>query len=258
MEAGMKTVTAALKLVFLFCLVLPVLFGARLSIWWIALVSEKADRRARRGILKLWARIFGWAARIRIIREGKPPDPPFFLVANHVSYLDMMALTHQTGCVFISRGDVEHWPVFGQIAKSVYIIFINRSNMRDTVRVNRLIEHALRMGEGITLFAESRISRGIAVQPFKSALIQPAAALDLPVHYATITYETPENAPAPGRIVGWWRPEPLFRHMFRLLKYPGITIRIRFSEEPMRGSDRKELAKRLHAAVSEHFVSMDR
>jgi 1-acyl-sn-glycerol-3-phosphate acyltransferase len=184
------------------------------------------------------------------------PGPPFFLVANHLSYLDMVVLTHQTGCIYVARGDVEHWPVIGFLSKSMYVIFIDRKNQRDTVRVNRLISHAIEMGDAVAVFAESRISAGRDVEPFKSALIEPAVAAGLPVHYATLGYETLAGDPPAGEIVNWWRPEGFLFHLQRLLRHRGVVARVRFGDEPLCGDDRKELAPRLHAAVRANFTPL--
>ena len=45
-------------------------------------------------------------------------------------------------------------------------------------------------------------------------------------------------------------------HVLELLKMPGFEARVVFGEEPICDSDRKTLAAKLHAAVSERFVPM--
>lgn len=232
----------------------PILYLLRLLVWPTALYSEALDRRLRRPLIQTWARSFALIAGVRVVVHGTPPKPPMFLVANHLSYLDMLVIIHQTGCIFVSREDVQYWPVLGFMAKSLYIIFIDRKDKRDTVRVNKLIAHTLEMGDGLAIFPESRISRGLDVEPFKSSLIEPAVANKVPVHYATICYETPPGSPPANRIVGWWRPESFFFHLFRFLGHHGCTATVYFGEEPLSGNDRKELAERLHEAVRKNYT----
>ena len=230
-----------------------VLIALRFLVWPTSFFSERADRRLRRVLLRTWNRCFARIAGIHVVTEGPVPKPPFFLVANHLSYLDMLVLTHLTGCIYVARGDVEHWPVIGFLSKAMYVIFIDRQSRRDTVRVNRLISHAIEMGDAVAVFAESRISPGRDVEPFKSALIEPAVAGKLPVHYSTMGYETLPGCPPASEIVGWWRPESFPYHLQRLLRHRGVIARVRFGDEPLRGDDRKELAPRLHAAVRANF-----
>ena len=233
-----------------------VVIPIRVLVWPTALVCERLDRRLCHILLRIYTHSFARILGMKIVTYGAPPKPPFYLVANHLSYLDMLLVTHRAGGTFVARGDVEHWPVIGVLAKSLYIMFIDRTNKRDTVRVNQLIQDAIEKGEGVTVFAESRISRGLDVEPFKSALIEPAVALGLPVHYATIGYETREGSPPASRIIGWWRPEGFFYHVFRLLKYPSFTATIRFGDTPIANGDRKELARQLHESVRAQFVPL--
>jgi 1-acyl-sn-glycerol-3-phosphate acyltransferase len=244
------------RFILIFLVLTPILFAARVAVWPTIYFSKRLDRRLRRRLLQCWTWGFARIAGIRVVTEGTPPTPPFYIVANHISYLDMLLLTHQSGSIFVSRGDVEHWPIIGFLASSLYIIFIDRQSRRDTVRVNRLIDEALQLGDGIAVFAESRISVGLDVEPFKSSLIEPAVANKIPVHYATLTYETLPGCPPASQIIAWWRPEPFFTHLLRLFSYPGLTATLRFGLEPIAGDDRKELAQKLGDAVRALYVPM--
>ena len=226
----------------------------RLFFWPMALISERWDRRLRRGLTRIWGGPFFWCIGMRVVVKGPRPETPFFLVTNHVSYVDTWLLNGLLGCTFVAKGDIARWPILGFIAKSLHALFIDRTSQRDTVRINRLIQHVIAQGDAIVVFAESRISRGIDVEPFKSALIEPAAANGIPVHYAAIHYETMPGAPPPNEVVGWWRPEPLLYHFRRLLRQRGFTATIRFCDAPLPGSDRKVLAAALHQGVRELFV----
>lgn len=228
----------------------------RLFVGLFTRFSEVHDRRWRRWIVRVWGWGFKGLVGMRVVIVGPLPKPPYYLVANHLSYLDIFLLSAVLGCTFVARGDVKHWPVVGWVARSLHVLFIDREQRQDAVRVNDLIAHTLAQGDGLVVFAESRISRGLAVAPFKSALIQPAIDNGVPIHYATINYETPANAPLASHVIGWWRPEPFFAHMRRLLRYPGFTATLYFGEEPISGTNRKVLAAALHEAVAERYVPM--
>lgn len=245
---------AVFRLILLFFILAPIFFAVKSVI--SLFVSEKTDRNIRRVLLHTWARLFVLFCGIKIEILGKPPRPPCFIVANHISYVDTLVLHYATKCIFVSRGDVEHWPFIGRIAKAIYIIFIDRSNRLDTKRVSEEIKHALMMGDGVAVFAESRISCGKDVQPFRSALLSAPIELNLPVYYASITYETlpGNNTPPVSYFVAWWRPEPFTYHLFRLLSYPGFKARVIFGDEPVYGTDRKELAQILWENVRKNFT----
>ena len=206
--------------------------------------------------MRYWGKGHFWLLGMKLVVHGTPPAPPYYLVSNHVSYIDIMLFGGHLGCCFVSKGSVARWPLVGFIATSMQVLFIDRKNKRDTVRINELIQHTLEQGDGIVVFAESRIFRGLDVAPFKSALIEPAVANNLPVHYATISYETPETSPPASEIIGWWRPETFLHHISRLLRHRSFTANLHYGASPIEGEDRKLLAKQLHQAVQENFVPM--
>jgi len=255
----MKSVLESLQSGIRFPLVLAwtaLTWSIRLSFWPLTWISESRERLLRRWILRVWGWGFTRIVGMRVEIVGPRPEPPYYLVANHLSHLDIFLLTGVLGCTFVARGDLKHWPVVGWVARSLHVLFIDREQRGDAVRVNDQIAHTLAQGDGVVVFAESRISRGLAVEPFKSALIQPAIDNGFPIHYVTINYETPPGSPLASRIIGWWRPEPFFAHVRRMLRHPGFTARLHFGAEPLAGSDRKALAAVLHEAVAEPFVPL--
>jgi len=241
----------------------PLLFFWTFALFAVRMLSypwrkkdEAWDRAWRRRWFSLWGRGFAAIFGVKVVQRGTPPTVPFYLVCNHLSYLDVLLIVHQTGCGFVARGDLEHWPVVGPMCKKLDVLFIDRASKRDTVRINELIGHTIAQGDGICVFPESRIFCGRDVEAFKSSLIEPAIQLGMPVHYATVSYETPPGSPPASRIVGWWRPEPFFFHVARLLKHPGCTATVTFGEAPIAGTDRKALAHDLREAVRANFVPM--
>lgn len=248
---------AIFRLTLLFFIFAPIFFTIKCLI--SLFVSEKTDRNVRRVLLHTWAKLFVFFCGIKIEVLGPPPKPPCFIVANHISYVDTLILHYTTKCIFVARGDVEHWPIIGLIARAIYIIFIDRANRLDTKRVNEEIKHALKMGDGVAVFAESRISCGKDIQPFRSALLSAPIELNMPIYYATITYQTLDKHKSPpvSYFVAWWRPEPFTYHLFRLLSYPGFKARIIFGDTPLFGNDRKELAQKLWENAHKNFTPIE-
>ncbi|MCC6144559.1 MAG: 1-acyl-sn-glycerol-3-phosphate acyltransferase [Candidatus Hydrogenedentes bacterium] len=233
------------------------LFSGWMLLQPVGWYSERTMRRWRRYLFRIWKRVVAWSIGMQVVVKGTPPDPPFILVTNHQSYVDVFVLAHQTGCIFVARGDAEHWPIIGFIMKRIHMIFIQRDLMLDTARVNRLIDHAIHQGDCVALFAESRISRGLDVEPFKTALLQPAVNHGIPVHYATISYRAIPDAQPPSTVVSWWKPEPFWLHARRLLRNKGFIAEITFGEAPVHHEDRRVLADELWRKVRANFAPVE-
>jgi 1-acyl-sn-glycerol-3-phosphate acyltransferase len=233
------------------------LWSLRLAIWPFVIRNPRLDYHIRRVIFRFYCHGLALLFGMRVKITGPVPKAPFYLVSNHLSYMDVYLLAYATGCTFVARGDLAHWPVIGAISKSLHVIFIDRERKKDTLRVNDIIGHQIENGDGVVVFAESRISPGRDVAPFKSAVLASAVELNLPVYYATISYKTNEGGLPANKAVAWWRPEPVFFHVFRLLKQPGFTATLHFGDEPMQSTDRKLLAQDLHLAVQKNFTPLE-
>jgi 1-acyl-sn-glycerol-3-phosphate acyltransferase len=218
--------------------------------------SAENELKWRNSRVGAWARALARTAGMDVSVTGEAPTAPFFLVCNHLSYMDIIALSVATDCVFVAKREIAGWPGVGRMALAIGTIFIDRANYQDLPRVISKIEQALAEGKGIILFAEGTSGQGDRVLPFSSALLEPAARLGVPVSYASIRYETPPNEMPAYQAVSWWGNMTLLPHLRQLLKVPAFTASIRFGSDQICLSDRKELSRRLWTAVSESFVPM--
>ena len=201
-----------------------------------------------------WARGITAILGIRVAVRGAPPTPPFLLVSNHLSYVDVLVLASQLKCVFVARGDVAGWPLIGLLCRGVGTIFVDRDKRKDVARVTRLIEQGLGNGRGVVLFAEGTSTRGDRVLPFKSSLLEQAARTGFGVSYAALSYRTRDDEPAAHLSVCWWGDMTFFKHVFALLYLSGIHTTVAFGAERIQSNDRKLLAQKLWTAVNQEFV----
>lgn len=213
-----------------------------------------ARHRWRNFIFRHWAKAIVTILGIKIHTNAIVPVTPFFLVSNHLSYLDIVVLASQIDCVFVAKREVKRWPVFGLLSRSMNTIFIDRMRAADIPRVNALIGETLQSGQNIVVFPEGTSTAGANVLPFKPSLLEPVARGNFPVAYASIRYRTPPGeTPAPLSVC-WWGAMTLLPHLWGVFCLPEIEATLTFGAETLQGSDRKELAKRLHDAVSNIFT----
>jgi 1-acyl-sn-glycerol-3-phosphate acyltransferase len=203
---------------------------------------------------RTWARATAVIVRMRLDRAGEPPRGPFFLVANHLSYMDIVALAACTDCVFIAKCEVARWPLIGLLARSMNTIFINRRARRNIPATMASIERAFARGAGVVLFAEGTSTAGERVSPFKSSLLELAAHRRIPVHYASVSYQTPVGEAPARQAVCWWGDMTFPRHLFELFQLSEFVVRVNFGAHAIQADDRKVLAQALWSAVNAQFI----
>lgn len=229
-------------------------FGLRLMSWGVLFPFRALRDRLRRWILQRWASGVLALLRVRVTVEGPVPAPPFVLVSNHLSYLDIVVYAALAPACFVAKQEVRDWPGVGFLAWGMGTIFIDRRRKRDAVRVLEDVGAAIAGGDGVTIFAEATSSAGHGVLPFKPALLEWAARQEYPVHFASLGYRTPPGAPPAHLAVCWWGEMTFGDHLLDLCRLPGLSAVVRFGGAPIEATDRKHLAHRLHQAVAAQFI----
>lgn len=217
-------------------------------------LSGRARTAWRGFVFQRWAKALVALLNIHVRTIGSPPRAPFFLVANHLSYVDVVVLASQVECSFIAKADVSRWPAIGWLCRGVGTIFIDRNNRRDLIRVSAQVERALAAGRGVVLFPEGTSSPGANVLPFKPGLLESAARADFAVSHAALSYRVPAHERPAHLSVCWWGEMTFIGHLAGLLRVSEIDATLVFGRETVRGRERKALAHQLHVAVCREFI----
>ena len=141
-----------------------------------------------------------WSARmlralgIRLEAHGSVHPAPLLLVANHISWLDILVVNAVHPARFVSKADVKHWPFLGYLVKSGGTLFIERERKRDALRVVHQIAEALKAGDIVAVFPEGTTSDGHDVLPFHANLLQAAIATETPVQPIVLRYRDASSA----------------------------------------------------------------
>ncbi|MBC7900236.1 MAG: 1-acyl-sn-glycerol-3-phosphate acyltransferase [Saprospiraceae bacterium] len=224
------------------------------TFWWITRFFIPNKQFWRQYIFWRWARNFALISGMKVEVIGTAPKPPFFLVCNHLGYVDIPALRLVADGIFVAKSDIESWFLAGPIVRNMGMIFIDRKNRRDIPRAGAEIIDKLSRGEGVMLFPEGTSTKGEEILPFNSSFLEFAAKTDLPVSYAAISYRTSDGEPTASEMVCWWEDISFVDHLFRLFTLKEFTAIINFGEEPVQNPNRKELACELRERVEEKFI----
>lgn len=210
--------------------------------------------RIRNTAFQSWARGFARIVGMRVEVEGQVPTGPFFLVSNHLGYMDIVLLATKIHGAFIAKSELGSWPIAGHVIATAGNIFVDRGRRRDVLRVMDLVGQRLDQGLGVVLFPEGTSGKGDAILPFKPSLLNFAAKREYPVHYVSVSYSTMDSETSAQDLICWWGDAPLTPHVLRLLRLPGFHARLVFGPGPIQESERKTLASKLHQAIEEGFI----
>ena len=171
------------------------------------------------------------------------------LVSNHLSYLDILVIAAITPAIFVSKSEVRGWPVIGWLTALAGTVFIVRERRTHVGAVNREIEAALNDGALVVVFPEGTSTNGEEVLPFRSSLLEPAAAGAHPIATCCLHYEL-EGGDARNEVC-YWGDHTFFSHAVNLLGKRRVRATMRFGTFQRMTNDRKKLAEELRAAVLE-------
>ena len=220
----------------------------------LSMRSPKLREFVRYHIVHTWAIALTTIMGMKKQVTGNAPRPPFCLVSNHLSYVDILLFLSLVRGVFVTRADIRQWPILGYLAYLSGSLFIDRSSAKDVVRVNSLIEGVLSKNQGVIFFPEGTSTRGKVVGPFRSSLLEYPAQTETPVHFATIRYETIPGSPPASETICWWGDMTFSDHLYTLLTIPRYRALIHFGETPVCSRDRKQLTTKLREKIMENFV----
>jgi len=221
--------------------------------WFAAGIGPGATPRRRR-VVRGWARRLARILQIRISASGPAPEPPFLLVANHLSYLDVIVLAGLVDCVFVAKREVRRWPLFGPAARAIGCIFVDRDAPRDARRAGTAIRDAIRAGHGVVLFAEGTSSDGSSVLDFRPALLEWPARDHQPVHTVALSYHTSPADPPASHALCWWGDMTFLPHLAGACRLGPSEARVVFGRTTVSAPDRRSLARAARAALLADFI----
>jgi 1-acyl-sn-glycerol-3-phosphate acyltransferase len=204
------------------------------------------DHRRRARWMRRWSPHFLRVLSVQVEISGHPPARGV-LVCNHLSYVDIPLLGASRPMIFVSKQEVRSWPVIGWLTRSAGTLFLNRGRKGDVTAVGAQFQPVIDCGLPVTIFPEGTSSDGHRVLPFRSSLLEPAAANGWPVSAAWIGYWLEDGSV--GAEVCYWGDMTFFPHFLNLLSKRQVRARVAFGPALEPGLDRKEMSRRLHAEV---------
>ena len=112
---------------------------------------------------------------VRLKLDGKiDPNRPLLLVANHLSWLDIVVFGAVGPVSFVAKAEMKGWPIFGSLARLQRTVFVKREERRNSHQQANEIAERLTAREIMVLFPEGTTTDGNMMAPFKTSLFEAA------------------------------------------------------------------------------------
>jgi 1-acyl-sn-glycerol-3-phosphate acyltransferase len=207
------------------------------------------DAESRRVQVRNWARRTMRRIGVTLVVKGQPAEGAMLVAANHVSWLDILAVDAVRAVRFVSKADAHHWPVLGYMIECGGTIFIERERRRDAMRVVHHMAEALRAGDQVAVFPEGTTGEGPALLPFHANLLQAAIATGAPVQPVGLRYaDARERFSRAATYVG---DTSLLQSVWWIAQAERMTIHLHWLPPvPTAGRERRELAHEVRGAIA--------
>ena len=197
------------------------------------------------GARPIWPQLFlhyvGRCAGMRVRVEGVPLGSSVLFAANHISWLDILAIGGAAPAIFVSRDDLQHWPMVGWLASLNDTLFVARHARSQVHGQADQLRRALSRGRAVALFAEGTTDGGAEVLPFRPSLfaslyppIEGVRVQPVAIDYGALTEQ-----------IAWVGSEGTGANAKKVMsRRGGFGVTLRFLEpiDPAQAGDRKALA----------------
>ena len=193
--------------------------------------TQEARARWLHQLCRRAIHLFGVEVRL----QGSFPERGI-LIANHLSYLDIMVFASLSPCVFISKVEVESWPVIGWMTTMAGTVYVTRGRGGSAREAGTGMRSAADAHLPVILFPEGTTTNGDTILRFHSGLLGEALKAEQPVTPAYLRYSlTEDNGPSRASdAVAFWGEQPMFPHVFRFLALRGVRADVTIASEPLR------------------------
>lgn len=195
----------------------------------------------------------GALRRLAIRCEAQGPIdnrlPAALIVANHVSFVDILAINALLDVDFLAKNEIARWPIVGWLTRKTGNLFVQRGNSRAAHDARQAISHRLAQQRRVAVFPEGTTTHGERVLPFHGAIFQSAIDAGRPVVCLALSYHAEDGLPtADAAFAG---EDTFLATLWRIASHRFLTVAVCYAGSiDSDGLDRRHLAHRAHQMVA--------
>ncbi|MEV4120809.1 lysophospholipid acyltransferase family protein [Micromonospora sp. NPDC049645] len=226
----------------------------------VVLLLPVLPTRERQALVSGWARATARAFGVRLVVRGRLPRRRALLVANHVSWLDVLAVLAVAPTRMVAKREIRAWPLVGLLAAAAGTVFVDRDRPRALPTTVGRVADALRAGRSVAVFpegttwcagdsaADCRPGGGFRPATFQAAIDTGSPVVPLRLSYRCDATGTTTTATA------FLGADTLLRSVARVVAARDLVVSVTIAAalHPARDADRRLLARAAESAV--HLV----
>jgi len=125
---------------------------------------------------------------LKVVVRGEAAEGPVLMVANHISWLDILLLASVANPRFLSKAEIRKWPLIGWAGQQIDTLFIKRGERSASEAATAGIMQGLRQDNRILIFPEGTTTEGKVVKRLHARLFGAAINVGSPVQPIVIHY----------------------------------------------------------------------
>ncbi|MBX7457776.1 1-acyl-sn-glycerol-3-phosphate acyltransferase [Qipengyuania sp. 1NDH17] len=200
--------------------------------------------------LRYTARVIG--ARVKVV--GTPLRRDVFFIANHISWIDILAMAGASGTAFVAKWELSQVPVIGWLCSLNRTVFVKREHRMGVAEQINALKEALKDNWSVTVFPEGTVTDGHSLLPFKSSMLSVLEPPPPGVMVQPVVLDYGENSEE----IAWVGEESGLHNAMRVLARRGtfrltITYLEPFCPDVHRG--RKAIAAKAREEIEEQLLN---
>jgi 1-acyl-sn-glycerol-3-phosphate acyltransferase len=236
----------------LFCLLI-LLFLVHQSFAGLLFRNEEKRLRYFLKSVRFTSRLAMIILNVKVHRTGvKGEITQRLIVANHLSYLDVLVLFWDFPSLFVTSTEIRDTFLLGDICKLAGCFFVERRRDKRSMQTKELelkdMQKKFSMGFNIFLFPEGTSSDGRGVLPFKGTFFQLAVDSMTNVVPVCLKY-TGENKD----VFPWYGDMTFADHLYRVCLEERVEMRLTVLPE-VALAEKMQLAKNCHQKIADAYV----